>query len=181
VATESLAGKLLVATPLLNEPTFLRTVILVCAHDDQSSLGLILNRPVRSESVLEHLPIWSSVASAPSVLFEGGPVEPAVALSLGQAKSPPEGFAVVGTTGLVELQGADPTTAYQRVRVFAGYAGWSAGQLDGEVRDNAWFVVAAEEGDIYSTQPESLWRDVLKRQRGQLALFADTPLDPHAN
>jgi len=171
----------LVATPLLDEPTFLRTVILICAHDEESALGLILNRPVHSEAVLEHLPTWSSVASAPSVVFEGGPVEPTVALSLGQAKSPRDDFAVVGATGLVELQGPDPTTLYQRVRVFAGYAGWSAGQLDGEVRDNAWFVVEAEERDVYSTEPEKLWRDVLKRQRGELAMFAETPLDPHAN
>lgn len=177
----SLVGKLLVATPLLDEPTFLRAVILVCAHDEQSALGLILNRPVHTEAVAEHLPTWGSVASAPSVLFEGGPVEPTVALSLGQAKSPQPDFAVVGATGLVELQGPDPTMLYQRVRVFAGYAGWSAGQLDGEVKDNAWFVVEAEEQDVYSKTPETLWRDVLRRQRGELAMFAEMPLDPHAN
>ncbi len=179
--TDSLAGRLLVATPLLDEPTFNRAVVLVCAHDEESALGLVLNRPVHAETVQEHLPAWSSLATSPGVLFEGGPVEPAVALSLGQAKSPGTDFAVVGATGLVELVGPDPTIGYQRVRVFAGYAGWGAGQLDDEVKDGAWFVVDAVERDVYSNEPESLWRDVLLRQPGKLAMFARMPLDPNLN
>ena len=178
---ESLAGKLLLATPKLIEPTFRRAVILVCAHTEESALGLVLNRPVHSESVGDHLPALGSLAVTPDVVFEGGPVEPMTALSLGQAISPEPGFAVIGSTGLVELGGANVALGYERVRVFAGYSGWGEGQLDGEVADNAWFIVEGTEQDVYSTEPETLWRRVLQRQRSELSMYAYSPLDSHTN
>ena len=67
------------------------------------------------------------------------------------------------------------------VRVFAGYAGWGAGQLDGEVASNGWFVVASEPADPWTREPGELWREVLRRQRGSSRLFADFPPDPSLN
>ena len=67
------------------------------------------------------------------------------------------------------------------MRLFAGYAGWTRGQLKDEIEAGAWFVVDALEGDILNEDPESLWRAVLRRQRGRLAMFATFPGDPTTN
>jgi putative transcriptional regulator len=65
--------------------------------------------------------------------------------------------------------------------VFAGYSGWGAGQLEREIEEEAWFVVDADPADPFSDNPETLWRDILKRQRGRLAMFAYAPKDPQVN
>ncbi|HQW52234.1 MAG TPA: YqgE/AlgH family protein, partial [Tepidiformaceae bacterium] len=67
------------------------------------------------------------------------------------------------------------------VRVFAGYAGWTAGQLEGEIAEEAWFVVDPLEEEIWTSEPDRLWRDVLRRQPGKLAMFAFAPADPTVN
>jgi putative transcriptional regulator len=77
----------------------------------------------------------------------------------------------------------DPTTleTVEHVRIFAGYAGWGAGQLEAEVAEEAWFVVAAETGDAFTIEPDRLWHEVLGRQRGELRLYRHFPLDPRDN
>jgi len=67
------------------------------------------------------------------------------------------------------------------MRIFAGYAGWSAGQLEGEIQAGGWYVVDAEARDAFSPEPDRLWRVVLRRQRGNLALVATFPDDPTMN
>lgn len=69
----------------------------------------------------------------------------------------------------------------QALRVFAGYAGWAPGQLENELAEGAWFVVDLEAGDPFSASPERLWRDILRRQRGRLALFSNYPEDTTVN
>ena len=68
-----------------------------------------------------------------------------------------------------------------RVRVFAGYSGWGPGQLEQELSADGWFVVDADATDVWSSSPEQMWRNVLRRQRGQLRVFADFPLEPGTN
>jgi putative transcriptional regulator len=100
--------------------------------------------------------------------------------------SPPdaEGWVpVVGAIGAVDLsQDTDVLAgAVDEVRLFAGYAGWTTGQLEDEIEAGAWFVVDPLEGDVLNDEPESLWQRVLRRQRGRLAMFADYPEDPTTN
>jgi len=71
--------------------------------------------------------------------------------------------------------------AVDEVRLFAGYAGWTRGQLEEEIEAGAWFVVDAMEGDVLNDDPDSLWQDVLRRQRGPVAMFAAYPEDPTQN
>ncbi|WP_322796539.1 YqgE/AlgH family protein [Tepidiforma sp.] len=181
---ESLAGRLLVASLSLVDPNFFRTVVLVCLHDENGAMGLVLNRPLSSAPVHEHLPAFAELAAAPPVIFQGGPVEPTAAIALGQFRP---GFtpatAVVGRTGLVDLSRPpeDLAAALESARVFAGYAGWSAGQLEGEIEEEAWFVVPALEEDAFTADPTTLWRRALRRQPGKLALFAWAPADPRVN
>ena len=96
----------------------------------------------------------------------------------------PDGFApLLGGVGSVDLarEPTDVRPAPERLRVFAGYAGWGEGQLEGELAQSSWFVVDTEPDDAWTRHPSGLWRTVLRRQRGRLALFADSPTDPTTN
>jgi putative transcriptional regulator len=186
----SWSGRLLVATPGLTEPSFARTVLLLLQHSaDEGALGVVLNRPSGTD-VDEVLPGWEALAHAPAVVFEGGPVQPNAAICLGRARSdsPPEAYAVLqkdptGTLGTVDLDAAPELLAssVDAVRVFAGYAGWSPGQLEDEVAEGSWWVLDALPGDAFSPAPTLLWRQVLRRQGMPLALAASYPPDPTLN
>lgn len=181
----SLKGRLLVASPSLGDPNFDRTVVLVLEHGEDGAVGVVLNRPSDTE-VADPLPGWHRLAADPPVVFVGGPVSPDAAICL--ARSWPderlEAYEpVVGPLGTLDLS-IDPddvSPALQAIRVFVGYAGWGAGQLEGEIAAGAWFVVDANPDDAMSGDPESLWRAVLRRQRGRLAMFANFPPNPAMN
>jgi putative transcriptional regulator len=184
----SLTGRLLVATPALADPNFDRSVVLLLDHDDEGSLGVVLNRPtlVGVGDVLEP---WAGLAGRPQVVFQGGPVSLDSALALavvpGEAGSAdPLGWRRVhGAIGLVDLEAPPELLAAElgSLRIFAGYAGWAPGQLEDELADGAWYVVESEPGDVFSPDPERLWRAVLRRQRNELAMVATYPDDPSLN
>lgn len=179
-----LTGRLLVAMPVLDDPAFSRAVVLLIDHDEDGALGIVLNRasevPVSeaTESLIDLIP-------APGVLFGGGPVEPDALVAIGHAH---DGVGQVDTTivkglRLVDLD-SDPVIAgveLSQVRLFAGYAGWAPGQLEHEVWHGAWAVVDIEPSDVFTPDPENLWRDVLARQRGNVRLIADYPADATLN
>ena len=183
---ESFAGKLLVATPALLDENFYRTVVLLLAHDENGAFGLVLNRPLEAVAVGEHIPHWQEHVAAPARVFQGGPVEPGMALGLaaGTAADGGEGWIPMADRyGLIDL-GRTPETldaVVERVRVFTGYAGWGAGQVDGEVAANAWFVVDADPADAFTDEPKTLWQRVLNRQRGDVRMYALFPEDPRQN
>jgi putative transcriptional regulator len=185
VSNQSLRGRLLVSTPGLRDPNFDRTVVLVLEHDGDGALGLVLNRPSATR-VSEVLPAWHEAASDPPVVFAGGPVDTSAAICLGSTRPGVDSDAVQvvsPTVGVVDLD-ADPallSTDVAYVRVFAGYAGWGAGQLDDELTVGGWFVVDPLPGDAFTTSPAVLWRAVLRRQGGRLALFSTYPEDPVHN
>jgi putative transcriptional regulator len=177
-------GRLLVATPPLADPNFDRTVILMLEHGNDGSLGLVLNRP--SETVLDVvLPDWIDVASTPARVFIGGPVSPeaVIALARGDASDVDGWIPLIDGLGTVDV-GRGPTgigTQLEALRVFVGYAGWAPKQLEGELEQGAWFVVDAMPSDPFASSPDELWRDVLRRQRGRIAIFATCPADPSVN
>ena len=181
-----LTGQLLVATPLLSEPTFRRTVVLLLDHGHDGAMGVVLNRPMTVE-VAAVLPGWQPHTTAPGVLFQGGPVELDSAIGLvavpGDAGEPVGVRRISGALGLVDLD-VEPLSVVRDLaglRVFAGYAGWSLGQLEAEIAEGAWYVVDGEARDPFSADPETLWREVLRRQRGELAYVATYPDDPVQN
>jgi putative transcriptional regulator len=186
---EVAAGTLLVAAPGLVDPNFHRTVVYVVEHGPGGSLGLVLNRP--SETPLrEILPSWAPLSARPHAVFVGGPVEAGAALCLatlhpGQDPAAVAGLvAVRGPVALVDLDG-DPVALAPRVRglrVFAGYAGWSGGQLAGEVARGDWVVVPALPDDVLADAHGcGLWARVLRRQGMPLALLATFPDDVRHN
>jgi putative transcriptional regulator len=191
----SLTGRLLVATPALGDSTFDRSVVLVLDHDEDGALGVVINRPTPVD-VAEVLPVWQQFASEPGVLFQGGPValDSALGLALvpGDGDDEPLGWRrVTGRIGLVDLDVPPEVLAAEmsRLRIFAGYSGWSAGQLEGELAEGAWYVVDArlggdgggDGGDAFSENPQDLWRVVLRRQGGDLAMVSTYLDDPSLN
>ena len=173
---ESLRGQLLLAGPYLHDPNFFRTVVLVLEHGpEEGALGVVLNRPT-DLSVRDALPAWADAVSRPDAVFLGGPVSPGTALALGRG---PQFETIVGDVGVVDLESA--ASEWTDVRVFSGYAGWSPGQLESELAQDAWFVLPASPEDLCTTAPDDLWSTVLARQRGPLSLLARYPDEPAFN
>ena len=179
-------GSLLVAMPSLSDPTFAGTVVFVLDHSDTGTLGVVLGRPSAVE-IRDVLPGWCDLAVEPGVFHVGGPCETDTALCLATCADPvpAEGLRrVAGSVHLVDLD-AEPSALADRLgglRVFAGYAGWSPGQLAAEVSDGAWACVPGRPEDVLSRAagPE-LWRSVMGRQQGRLAVLSTAPADPSAN
>jgi putative transcriptional regulator len=185
VADKTLKGKLLVASPTMRQPTFARTVISVLEHNDDGALGVVINRP-GDASLIDVVPPVAELASQPAVLFAGGPVEPQAAIALGvvMVDAPTQGWrTVVHPLVTVDLD-VDPdvlAAALRELRVFAGYAGWSAGQLEAEIAQGAWYVVESLPLDAFDAEPDRLWSAVLRRQPWPLSALATFPVDPTMN
>ena len=182
----SLKGRLLVAAPGLVDPNFFRTVVLVVEHSDDGAAGVVLNRPSETSLTESPLDVWKDVAADPALVFVGGPVSPQAAVCLARATPncrPPGWQPVIGGLGVLDLGTdiSDVRDDLDRIRVFAGYAGWGEGQLEDEIEEGAWYVLEADPEDALSSQPGGLWRFVLKRQGGKLALVANFPADPNMN
>jgi len=189
-----------VATPVIGDPNFDRSVVFLLDHSDGGALGVVINRPT-DVAIGDSLPGWDELAAAPGVVFVGGPVEQAGAIGLGRlAPGTPvveplgddgadgpwspvlTALDSVGPLATVDLT-RDPTEVrgIEAVRVFVGYAGWAPGQLEGELAQEAWVVADARPADLWSADPEGLWERVLRRQGGTTAWLSLYPLDPSGN
>lgn len=185
----STRGRLLVAAPGLLDPNFARTVLLMIEHTSEGALGVVLNRPSETP-VSDVIERWGPFVSEPGVFYAGGPVATDGFIALAE---PAEGRsrAVDDASGWVpifdglfsvDLSGT-PADAppIEYLRVYSGHAGWAPGQLDDELTAGGWIVVDRVREDVFTRNPADLWRDVLVRQPGRLAWFADAPTDPSTN
>jgi putative transcriptional regulator len=184
LSPDSLRGHLLVASPPLVDPNFDRTVILLLEHGEDGALGIVLNRP-SDTLVADVLPEWQPLASMPAVVYVGGPVAPeaVIALARGAIDEVESAIPVLGELGTIDV-GRDPGDAAPYVdalRIFVGYSGWAPGQLEAELAQDAWFVVSMQRDDVFAAAPDDLWRSVLRRQRGRIAMFAHCPADASVN
>ena len=182
------AGTLLLANIDLLEPTFRRSVIYVVEHNDGGTLGVVLNRPSET-AVYNVLPQWADLVAKPRSMFVGGPVKRDAALCLGilRVGVDPDGMPglrhVAGRIVMVDLD-ADPeliATAVEGLRIFAGYSGWTIGQLEGEIERDDWIVLSALPSDVLVQPRVDLWSRVLRRQPMPLALLATHPVDLSRN
>ena len=181
------AGRLLVATPPMNDPNFERSVVLMLTHDETGAFGLVLTRPTELEALDEDgsLSDWITSASEPSVLFEGGPVQQnsIIGLALFDDEQEREWTSAIAV-GLhsVDLE-SDSTNRSEcsSLRLFAGYSGWGPAQLDEEIASSHWFVVDARPGDAFDDEPETLWRRVLERDPQHRQWVQNFPDDPTLN
>lgn len=177
-------GTLLVATPILEDPNFRRTVILLCEHGEEGSFGLVLNRPL----ALRPGEVFESLSAVPHPIAYGGPVQPETLHFLHRlGDRMPESAEVVGDVRwggdferLQALLESNPGLA-GRLRFFMGYSGWGEGQLDSEVDEGAWIKAPGRMATVFPDDAEAMWRDVLLGLGGEYALLANYPADPRLN
>ncbi|HEX2129061.1 MAG TPA: YqgE/AlgH family protein [Solirubrobacterales bacterium] len=180
--TDSLRGKLLVASPVLQDPNFARSVVLITEHTDEGAMGVVLNRPSET-GVGEVAPELASVVYGEPI-FIGGPVQPKALVVLAEFSDPEAAaWIVAADVGFVSADtvGDRLEESVRRGRVYAGYSGWGAGQLEAELEEEAWIVEAPLPAELFPDHPEALWHDVLERKGGQFALIARMPEDPSLN
>lgn len=178
VTKETLAGSLLLAHPALRDPNFRRSVVLMSAHNAEGAMGVVLNRPLGKRlGELSGDFALGPLAGVP--LFKGGPVQ-TDQLVLVAWQLHPEGFRL--------HFGVDPEKAQEllnetgtQIRGFLGYSGWSAGQLENEMKMQTWIVADVPEDLLTHSQDESLWRTVLGREGAEWRLLANEPDQPDLN
>jgi putative transcriptional regulator len=180
---DSLAGRLLIAAPSLQDPNFMRTVVLIGVHSDEGAMGVVLNRPSGS-TVGEAVPQLADAVGAEQAVFLGGPVQQGAVVCLAEFLDPePAALLVLGRIGFpapeAELEELAETTC--RGRVYAGYAGWGEGQLDAELAGGDWIALDGQPQDVFTEEPDSLWSEVLRRNGGRYAMIARMPVDPSVN
>ncbi|WP_370250506.1 YqgE/AlgH family protein [Nocardioides sp.] len=176
-------GLLLVAAPQLQDPHFVDSVVYLVDAGVGGAVGVVLNRPTPL-LVGAVLPAWEDLAADPEVVFQGGPVETDGALALAAAEPGAPGIRpVADRVGVVDLDLSpdDLVGTVLQLRVFAGYAGWGAGQLEAEIDEGSWAVVPGLAEDVFGDDPVGLRRRVLRRQSGEVAWWATRPDDAALN
>jgi len=163
--TTTLAGHLLIAMPSMTDPNFEHTVTYICEHSAEGALGIVINKPMNMElgEVLEQLALETEASefSAQPVL-RGGPVQSERGFVLHE--SPREwdattevGSSIFVTTSQDILCDVAAGKGPERMQMALGYAGWGAGQLEDELRQNAWLTVPASADIVFETPYEERW------------------------
>jgi putative transcriptional regulator len=179
---ENLRGHLLVAGASLWDPNFRRTVVLIGHHDDEGAVGVVLNQPLEA-TVEEAAPPLSSLVHPGEPIFRGGPVQPEAAVVLADFEDPTRaGVLALDSIGfLPDEADEDSLGGLRRARVFAGYAGWGAGQLEAELAEDSWHATPAFPGDIFTERPDELWASAVGRLGAPFRMLTTMPLDPTMN
>jgi putative transcriptional regulator len=179
-----LQGQLLLDSGQLTGSFFARTVILICQHDAEGAFGLVLNRPTGntvSEALVADLP--DQLKELP--LFLGGPVQPAAMSFLHTEGFLPDANIMANLSvghSLDELMDLGESFAADRkVKLFAGYSGWSPGQLEDEMKRKAWLTHPASLDVIFSTAPAALWASIMRQKGWRQQLLSQIPDDPTRN
>lgn len=177
-------GVLLISEPFLEDPSFKRSVILLCEHSSSHSFGLVLTQA--QEVILDSIIDAKVMGEIP--LFAGGPVDQTILQFIhrrpdliqgGQEISP--GLFWAGDFEQAIQAVVDETISFQEIKFFIGYSGWSAGQLDRELKSDAWIISDATLSDVFEVQPEKLWRKVLYQKGGNFRVLSTYPDDPNLN
>lgn len=179
-----LKGHLLLDSGQLRGSFFQRTVVLICQHDSDGAFGLVLNRATGSnvgEMIVADLP--NTLKNFP--LFLGGPVQPSALSFLHSDSFIPDANVIPNLTlghsldSLMELgESFSPT---RKIRMFAGYAGWSPGQLEDEMKRKAWLTHPASLELVFETDPKELWQAILRQKGWKYKLLSQMPEDLSMN
>lgn len=181
----SLKGQLLLDSGQLTGSFFHRTVVLICQHDHEGAFGLVLNRPT-DNTVADALVAELPDALKEQKIYVGGPVQPTALSYLHSDSFIPEGTVIPNLElghsleALTELGQSFSVT--KQVRLYAGYAGWAGGQLEDELKRNAWVTHPATLDLVFHANSGELWRAVLREKEGwKYRLLAEMPDDPSTN
>ena len=179
-----LKGQLLLDSGQLGGSFFQRTVVLICQHDAEGAFGLVLNRAsgtAASDVIIADLP--DALKHCP--LYVGGPVQPTALSFLVSDAFLPEANVMPNLSlghsldSLMEI--GESFSATQKIKLFAGYAGWSPGQLEDEMKRKAWLTHPASLELIFDSPPEQLWQAILQLKGWRYKLMAQAPEDPSQN
>lgn len=176
-------GKLLIAEPFLSDPNFSRAVILLCEHSTEGSVGFILNKS--TELTLGDL--LPDLYTPLLQVYQGGPVQMDTLHMLHRMPATFGGNEIypgVYWGGSYDaLQKAIVNNTYQPMdlRLFVGYAGWSAGQLEKELKDGAWIVSNLSKDILFETDADRVWKQAIKLLGRKYAYLANLPLNPQLN
>jgi putative transcriptional regulator len=177
---KSLKGQLILDQGKLQGSFFHRSVILVCQHDEDGAFGLILNRATGNkvgDALVANLPD----ALKEQMLYLGGPVQPQALSFLHSDTFLPDANVIPNLNldhsldSLLEV--AESFSPSRRVKVFAGYAGWSPGQLDDEMRRDTWMIHPASLELVFHAQPGTMWQMILRQKGGKFRLLSEAPED----
>jgi putative transcriptional regulator len=182
-------GTLLISQPFLGDPNFERSVVLLCRHQpDEGAFGLVLTHLTTATlgQVLD-LPGGTASPAAALPLYVGGPVQPDTLHFLHQHAALPGAQALgqdVYWSGdfdvLIGLINTGNITA-DSVRLFVGYSGWSAGQLEDEIAHGSWIRQPASAGKVFTLESDAFWRGILREKGGRFRALSNYPLDPRLN
>ena len=178
-------GLFLVAEPAMPDPNFKRSVILICDHSDEGTVGLVVNKPTG----LQLASVMDEPVSLDNQLFIGGPVQPD---TLGFIHTYPnevemclpltDEMAFGGKFYEIAARIEEGSLDSGRFRFFSGYAGWSSGQLADEIAAGSWLMTRARRSDVFHYPSDRLWRDLLLMHGTQeMSLWANFPDDPQMN
>jgi putative transcriptional regulator len=177
-------GILLIAEPFLKDPHFTRSVALICEHDQEGTVGFVLNKPF--DETLDSL--MSNFEGFPIPVFYGGPVQENTIHFLHQY---PE--LIPGGQQIMKgiYWGGDFEIASQliknneidlaKIRFFIGYSGWSKGQLKDEIKEKTWITTKATSNLIFHSSPDKIWKDSLRQLGGDYEMMINFPIDPQLN
>jgi len=177
-------GNLLISEPYLGDDNFERTVILICEHNEEGTIGFVLNKPtiITLDSVVPDIP------QCQEALFVGGPVQQDSLHFIYRNKEYMDGSMEIAENlywggdyeqliALINNKEFNP----EDFRFFLGYSGWAEGQLADEMSKNSWIVGNADVNDWFGIPPEELWRNLLKGMGGKYKMYSNYPIDPRLN
>ena len=184
---EPAKGRFLIALPTLRDSNFVRTVVLLCEHNDEGSIGLIVNRPTQVK-LAAGIPGPLAEAWEGDLLFQGGPVAPSNVFALHNVprlmaesrEVVPGVWFTPGSDGIADRLRQPPQPG-ESLRLYAGYAGWGPGQLESEMQQTAWIVGPASVDLVYSSDPKNIWPRALQAIGGAAAFLSTAPEDPRLN
>jgi putative transcriptional regulator len=174
---DSLRGRLLIASPVLVDPNFHRTVVLIAEHTEDGAMGLVLNRPAET-LVADAVPDLTELADSGAPVYVGGPVAADAVIVLAEFDEP----SLAGVLLDDDSEDIDAVAGgVRRARVFAGHAGWGPGQLEVELEEDSWIIEPPRREEIFSEDTDALWATVLRRKGREYALLSTMPPDPSVN
>jgi putative transcriptional regulator len=177
-------GCVLLSEPFLSDPFFKRTVVLICEHNQDGSFGFVLNNyiDVSLEEVIEQFPDWENVISI------GGPVKSGNLFylhSLGDvipnSAKVMEGLYFGGDFDVVKKNMVSGSIKASQIRFFIGYSGWSAQQLEDEIKEQSWYITHLTPKVIMNTDDKDLWKSIMKKFGPKGRMIANLPEDPGLN
>ena len=177
-------GSLLISEPFMNDHNFQRSVILLCEHGEEGSLGFVLNKEVEELTLKD---VINDVGDCCFPLYLGGPVENnlvqfihTIGSEIEHSIKIAEGIYWGGDFEQLKFLLREGLLQEKQVKFFLGYAGWSPKQLDNEVNDNAWITVSVDQQAVFD-RPELLWKKTLYDMGGKYRIISNYPIDPRLN